>query len=151
MADTIGHKYARIEGFGLDPVRRLHFPERGGREVIESLENYLKERGVEILTETPGKELLTNEDGDVIGVVAEGPDGERIVIEAKKVILATGGFARNEDLLARFVPEVKGSSEITAAAAGRNGDGSLAEGRGPYEEPWIIGLGVGTKVKGTDL
>src|SRR5690606_35733748 len=101
MADTISHKYARIEGFGLDPVRRLHFPERGGREGIESLENYLKERGVEILTETPGKDLFTNEDGDVIGVVAEGPDGERIVIEAKKVILATGGFARNEDLLAR--------------------------------------------------
>jgi fumarate reductase flavoprotein subunit len=153
MADTIGHKYARIEGFGLDPVRRLHFPERGGREVIESLENYLKERGVEILTETPGKELLTNEDGDVIGVVAEGPDGERIVIEAKKVILATGGFARNEDLLARFVPEVKGSSEITAAAAGSTGDGILmAEkvGAALYEEPWIIGLGVGTKVKGTD-
>jgi hypothetical protein len=43
--------------------------------------------------------------------------------------------------------------EITAAAAGSTGDGILmAEkvGAALYEEPWIIGLGVGTKVKGTD-
>jgi succinate dehydrogenase/fumarate reductase flavoprotein subunit len=152
LADNIGHKYARIEGFGLDPVRRIHFPANGGREVIQNLENYLKEKGVEILTETPAKELRTNDDGDVIGVVAEGPDGEKIVIEAKKVILATGGFARNEDLLARFVPEAKGTSELTVAAAGSTGDGILmAEKVGAvlYEEPWIIGMGIGTRIEGT--
>ncbi|HHW92489.1 MAG TPA: FAD-dependent oxidoreductase [Firmicutes bacterium] len=152
LADNIGHKYARIEGFGLDPVRRIHFPANGGREVIQNLENYLKEKGVEILTETPAKELRTDDDGDVIGVVAEGPDGEKIVIEAKKVILATGGFARNEDLLARFVPEAKGTSELTVAAAGSTGDGILmAEKVGAvlYEEPWIIGMGIGTRIEGT--
>jgi len=87
----------------------------------------------------------------VTGVKAEGKDG-KIVINAKKVILAAGGFAKNEDLLERFVPEAAGTAELSAASAGTTGDGILmAEkvGAALYEEPWIIGLASGTKVDGT--
>lgn len=150
MVDYIGHKYTRIEGFGFDPVRRLHFPEKGGSDVTNNLEKFLTSKGVEILKETRATELITNENGDVVGVLAEGKEGP-VKINAKKVILATGGFARNEDLLERFVPEMAGTSELSAAAVSSTGDGILmAEkiGAALYEDPWIIGLAIGTKVEG---
>ena len=68
------------------------------------------------------------------------------------MILAAGGYAKNDDLLERFVPEAAGTAEISNAAASSMGDGIImAEeiGAALYEEPWVIGLGVGTKVEGT--
>ncbi len=156
LADYVGHSYGSIEGYGVDTVKRLHFPsevdgKKGGAALIQSIANFLDKNKIEILTETKATELIVDEDGRVTGVKAEGKDG-KIVINAKKVILAAGGFAKNEDLLERFVPEVAGTAELSAASAGTTGDGILmAEkvGAALYEEPWIIGLASGTKVDGT--
>lgn len=150
LVDYIGHKYDRIEGFGFDPVRRLHFPEKNGADITNTIEKFLTSKGIEILKETRATELITDENGDVVGVLAENKDGI-VKINAKKVILATGGFAKNEELLERFVPQFAGSSELSAASVGSTGDGILmAEkvGAALYEEPWVIGLAVGTRIQG---
>lgn len=148
MTDYIGLEFESIDGFGFDPVRRLHTPPKGGSGITTSIEEFLDKEGIEVLTETPAIELITNEDGDVVGVVAESSD-EIISIKAEKVILASGGFAKNEELLERLVPEMKESGELSAAAAGSKGDGILmAEevGAALYEDNWIIGLGYTSKV-----
>lgn len=150
LVDYVGHFYTKIEGFGFDPVERLHFPEKGGADVTGNIEKFLKSKGIEVLTETKATELITDDNGDVIGVIAEGRDG-KITINAKKVILATGGFAKSEELLEKLVPEMAGTAELSAAAAGSTGDGIImAEKVGAvlYEEPWVIGLGIGTHVQG---
>jgi len=103
------------------------------------------------MTETKATALITDEKGDVIGVKAEGKDGN-IIIHAKKVILAAGGFAKSEELLERLSPELAGTAEISAASAGHTGDGIImAEkvGAALYEDPWSIGLSFGAKVEGT--
>lgn len=149
LVDYVKHTYARIEGFGFDPVKRLHFPEKNGADLTNNIEKFVTEEGVKILTETKGTELLTDANGDVVGVIAEGPEG-KITIHAKKVILATGGFAKNEELLQRLVPQMAGTAELSAASVGSTGDGILmAESLGAalYEEPWVIGLGIGSKVQ----
>ncbi|WP_326907296.1 FAD-dependent oxidoreductase [Sedimentibacter sp. MB31-C6] len=156
LVDNVGHEYGSVEGFGLDPVRRIHFPKRdgdvqGGSLLIQNIEKSVLGEGIEILTETPATELLTNEDGDVVGVVAEGKDG-KLIINAEKVILAAGGYAKNDELLERFIPELAGSAELSAATPGSTGDGILmAEkvGAALYEDPWVIGLGVASKINGT--
>jgi len=156
LVDYVGHKYGSIEGYGVDPVRRIHFPaeidgKKGGAALIQSIENFVRSNNIEILTETKATELLINDNGDVVGVVAEGKDG-KVIINAKKVILAAGGFAKNEELLERFVPEAAGTAELSAASAGTTGDGILmAEeiGAALYEDPWIIGLASTTKIDGT--
>ncbi|SDK39165.1 FAD-dependent oxidoreductase [Natronincola ferrireducens] len=157
LVDYIGHAYGSIAGFGLDPVERLHFSEtdgstNGGTALTRNIENFILGEGIEILTETPAKELMTDENGNVIGVIAEGKNG-KVTIHAKKVVLAAGGYAKSEELLERFIPEAAGTADISAAAAGSTGDGIImAEeiGAALYEEPWVIGLGVGTKVPGTE-
>lgn len=145
MTDVIGHEWVRIEGFGFDPVARLHFPESNGSDLTNAMDSFLKDKGVNVMLNTAGTKLLTDDAGAVIGAEAEGENGP-ITIHAKKVILATGGFARNEEMLEELVPEMAGTSELTNAAVGSTGDGiRMAQEVGAvlYEEPWIIGLGIG--------
>ncbi len=156
LVDYVGHSYSAIMGFGLDPVRRLHFAysdstTKGGTSLTQNIEKFITAQGVEILKETKATELITDNDGNVVGVIAEGKEG-KVTINAKKVILAAGGFAKSEELLERFVPEAAGSAEISWAAAGSTGDGILmAEkiGAALYEEPWVMGVGISSKISGT--
>lgn len=156
LVDYVGHEYESIQGFGLDPVRRLHFAKsdkttKGGTTLIQNIEKFILAEGIEILTETPATELITDNEGNIVGVIAEGKNG-KVTIHAEKVILAAGGYAKNEALLERFIPEAAGTAELSAAAAGSTGDGILmAEkvGAALYEEPWVIGLGIASKIDGT--
>lgn len=143
MTDYIGLEFLSVDGFGFDPAKRLHTPENGGAGITTSIDEFIGKEGIEVLTETPATELLTDDEGNVVGVIAEGPEG-KITIHAKKVILASGGFAKNEELLERLIPEMKGTAELSAASAGSTGDGIImAEkvGAALYDENWIIGLG----------
>jgi len=58
----------------------------------------LEARGGTILTETPITRLLTNDLRQIVGCVGEGPNGP-VRIRAKAVILATGGWAHNEQMV----------------------------------------------------
>lgn len=157
LVDYIGHEYAAIAGFGMDPVQRLHFAKsdattKGGTTLIQNIEKFANGKGIKIMLETPAKELLTDSKGDVVGVVAESKEG-KVTIHAKKVIIAAGGYAQNEELLKKYIPKAAGSSQLTAASAGSTGDGMLmAEKVGAvmYEDPWVIGLGISSKIPGTE-
>ena len=70
-----------------------------GAALIARLFKGLLERGVEALLETPARQLVTNDNGDVIGVVAE-HSGAPLRIGARKgVVLACGGFEWNAELV----------------------------------------------------
>jgi 3-oxosteroid 1-dehydrogenase len=70
-----------------------------GAALVARLFKGLLERGVEVLLETPARELVTNDAGEVIGVVAE-TGGRRVRIGARKgVVLACGGFEWNPELV----------------------------------------------------
>ena len=54
--------------------------------------------GIEVMTETAGKKLVTNAAGEVIGITAEGINGTLNIKAKKGVILGTGGFDYNKDM-----------------------------------------------------
>ncbi|MBQ4901795.1 FAD-dependent oxidoreductase [Paenibacillus sp. Marseille-P2973] len=148
LVDYMNHKYVNVAGFGVDPVARLHFPEKSGATIIANMEKTLNDKGIDILTETKATELLTDDKGNVVGVKAENAEGT-LTVHAKKVIIATGGFARSEELMKRFLPEFVEVMDVSASAAGSTGDGIvMAEklGAALYEDPWIIGLGIAARV-----
>ncbi len=91
-----------------------------GAAVIKTLQTKLvKDFGGQILLETPGKQLLTD-NGKVVGIIAENADGQSIRINAKAVILATGGFGNNKEMLREYTrfPDV-----MPIGNQGKNGDG----------------------------
>lgn len=63
------------------------------------LSDSVEVHGGQVITETTAKKLITNEAGEVTGVVAEKADGTTLEISAKSVIMATGGYAANAEMV----------------------------------------------------
>jgi urocanate reductase len=79
-------------------VNRVFLATGSGVSITNAIEKRCEEAGVEIMLETKATELIT-EDGKVVGVKAEGSNGTTYEIYADSVVLATGGYGANSDLL----------------------------------------------------
>ena len=94
--------------------------------------------GARLMLETAAQRLV-REGGRVVGVDVTTADGTRRVL-ADAVIVATGGFSRNPELLARFAPQMEHA--LTAGGEGCRGDGLLMAwqlGAGVVDTPYIKG------------
>jgi 3-oxosteroid 1-dehydrogenase len=93
-----------------------------GRALAGSLFKAVLDRNIETLTKTPGKELVMNEEGEVIGVRAERNGRDFYVGARKGVIIATGGFEWNKELVRSFL---KGQITHPQSPATNEGDGLI--------------------------
>lgn len=88
-----------------------------GSAIVDGMIAWVQKQGGKALTDHPVVELI-QEDGRVIGVVAE-HQGQRLNIRARKgVIFGTGGFAHNPELTSRYQRALYGA----CAAPGSTGD-----------------------------
>lgn len=71
---------------------------RAAGPMIRKMTERAKELGTEILLETPAVSLIT-ENGKVCGVKAVDKDGNGIEVRGKAVVVATGGFGNNKEML----------------------------------------------------
>ena len=117
-----------VAQFGGAAVKRIHRPvdENGktlsvGAYVVPLLKQNLESRGIELLVNTTAKEILTDDQGTAIGVLAESANGATITVHAKSVVITTGGFGANNDMIASIRPELDGF--ITTNAPGIQGQG----------------------------
>ena len=122
LRDDIGVEWLdSLMFFGGHSVKRSLIPAaHSGNELIK---NYLKkceELGIEVITEADVKEILT-EDNKITGVRAETADGE-LTVNAKSVVLATGGFGANEEMTYENDHEVDEYVKSTNSP-GATGDG----------------------------
>lgn len=89
-----------------------------GAHIQDGMEKKVKELGIDVRTGTKGLDLIMR-DGKVVGVKVQ--SGNNFYdINAKAVILATGGFSANKELLKKYVP----GSEVfqTSNQLGATGD-----------------------------
>lgn len=122
LRDDIGVKWLdNLMFFGGHSVKRSLIPEaHSGNELIK---NYLKkceELGIEVITDADVKEILT-EDNKVTGVKAETPD-ENLTVNAKSVVLATGGFGANDEMT------YENDNEIDEYVKSTNSPGATGDG-----------------------
>jgi fumarate reductase flavoprotein subunit len=79
-----------------------HYIVRGqGAELMKLLRKTCDDFGVKIITRARGRKILQGKDGKVTGVVADTKDGE-LMISAKSVIIATGGYGNNKEILRKY-------------------------------------------------
>jgi fumarate reductase flavoprotein subunit len=78
-----------------------HYPKKGGAAVVKALVKSCETLGVVWVRQTAAMRILLSEKGDVIGVLATTKDKE-LKITARSVIIATGGYAGNKELLRRY-------------------------------------------------
>ncbi len=97
---AIGGKWTR--GHQVDMVAATGATgDNGGAIYIQKLEEYAKNNGVDIELNTCVTELLTEGDA-VVGCVAERTDGSIVTVHAPAVIIATGGYGANSELVLEY-------------------------------------------------
>lgn len=73
-----------------------------GPVLVRTLREACASYGVELMTKTRARHLIQGDDGAVVGLEAEGPDGP-ITVHAKAVVLATGSVSSNQELIRHFM------------------------------------------------
>ena len=117
-----------VGAFGGASVKRIHRPLNEEKKVVSvgaymipRLEAACKAReNITLLMETTAKSIMTDDNGKITGIEAE-HNGAKITVNAKAVILATGGFGANLKMVARLKPELEGF--MTTNAPGIDGSG----------------------------
>ncbi len=108
-ADTIRWLEAKGMGFELLPM----FPNQAplirhalkgrGVELCRILRRSAEDLGVTLLNRTRARRIHRAEDGRIAGVLAETKQGE-VRITAQTVIIATGGYGNNKEMLKQYYP-----------------------------------------------
>ena len=117
-----------LDGFGSEwgKIRYadLHCPTDGtipGVELVRVLKEQAEKNGIEIRYNSPAVDLTTDENGRVNGVQVKDAHGE-YTIDAQAVILATGGYESNPEMIANY--DNPGLANIhLAPSQGNMGDG----------------------------
>ncbi|MEN6565194.1 MAG: FAD-dependent oxidoreductase [Veillonellales bacterium] len=128
-----------------------HIYEGFGKSVINKhMKPTAEKLGVEILVNTPAKELIMN-NGQVAGVKATTKDKKELVINAKAVIIATGGFGNNEEMVKELTHYDK-TQYADRGAPGHDGDGiKMAKAAGALTGERAIVMNLGNSIEGTAL
>ncbi len=99
-----------------------HITEARGAGMMKVLAEECRKLGVEILTRTPARKLLTGPGGEVTGAVATGRGG-KFTVTTSSVIIASGGFGGNKRLLRKYCPQYRDNMECDGLP--HTGDGLL--------------------------
>jgi len=110
--DNIEHFYAFMDQIGAPITQPVSGMTLGGQQQggtrqgrtippvvwVRFMLGELEDKGGQLLTQTPITRLLSNDHREIIGVEAEGPNGP-VRIRTKAVILATGGWVHNANMV----------------------------------------------------
>ena len=137
-----GIELTSVSSFGGASVKRIHRPVDAegktisvGSYMIPLLEAKCKEADVAFIMNTTANEILTDADGAAVGVVAtDNKTGATVTVNAGAVILATGGFGANLDMVVEYKPDLAGFMTTNAPGAqGQGIDMAVAIGAGTVD------------------
>jgi len=113
-----------------------------GAHMMKIITDKAKKLGVDILLKTPVKKVIM--DGNcAAGVIAENDEGEEIQVNARAVIIATGGFSDNPEWIKKYTGY---EPEDVGRIKGMTGDGiRMAWEVGAAPTKMTIQLNVGPK------
>lgn len=136
-----------------EPTWHVVIPEGGGRPGARSataMNKVIYERamelGVQFYFNTPAYELI--KDGDeVIGLKARGEDGEEYEVDAGAVIIATGGFGTNPEMVKEYTGYTLEQDMFDFMVPGIMGDGirmawEAGAARGRMEMERVLGYSL---------
>ncbi|EHD20940.1 MULTISPECIES: flavocytochrome c [Brenneria] len=119
-----GADLADLTRTGGSRVDRTHRPAGGepaGSFIAVALIKKVKALDIDLRTSTSATDIVKNDKGEVSGVKAKGKDGKEFTIDAKKVLITSGGFGANFDMIKQYDPKLVGFK--TTNAPGSQGDG----------------------------
>ncbi|MBI2347169.1 MAG: FAD-binding protein [Deltaproteobacteria bacterium] len=123
-AERLGVKWIDMKFQEGNRVHRWHRPDNNGLGLMTVLINALKSGGTaRILTGAAAKDILT-QNGRVCGIRAtSAKNGETTEIRSQTVIVTSGGFNSNLDMVLEHRPEFKAFKVMEGSGRGANGSG----------------------------
>jgi fumarate reductase flavoprotein subunit len=121
MADRLAMPWTLDMGFkpsyGLSTYRMHGWHGHDGQDMVDLLHQRLADEGVMVMLGAKLTQIHADDTGRVLGVSLTRPDGAVEQVGCETLILASGGFAGNRDLLAKHIP-------IMAAARNNGHEGN---------------------------
>ncbi len=117
MSHGVEYRPEHLYVAGVDTVPRGHRPVEYGAGLVAALDQAASTRGVVTTLRTRVRRLLTS-DGAVTGIEVDGES-----VHAGAVVVATGGFGQNRELLARYYPDAAIQDNLTWYIGGRHSNG----------------------------
>ncbi|HEY4432735.1 MAG TPA: flavocytochrome c [Paenibacillus sp.] len=121
--DSIGIRLNNITITGGMNEKRTHRPEDGsavGQYLVKGLVKNVQEKEIPLFVNADVKEI-TEKDGKVNGVKVLFNQADEKVVTAKAVVVTTGGFGSNMDMITNVRPDLEGY--VTTNQIGSTGDG----------------------------
>lgn len=122
--NDLGADLTVVGMFGGASVKRIHRPSDTsavGPVLVKTLNQAMADLNIPVLLETKAEKILLDDDGAVCGVVATDKDGKEFTIDCTAVVLATGGFGANSDMVVEYNSALAGFA--TTNHSGATGDG----------------------------
>lgn len=99
----------------------LHFPTQHALRYI--MENAVTDLGIDLKFKTPAVQLIRKDNGRVTGVIAKKGSGYIKFNSNKGVILCTGDYANDPEMLKTYIPSAENIYGITYPNKNNTGDG----------------------------
>jgi tricarballylate dehydrogenase len=110
-------------------------PVGGGLALVEALADAVERHGGRILYETTARQLLRDSAGRILGVRTSDRSGRAHQLHARSVVLASGGFEGNPEMLTRYLgPRARYLRPVARGGYYNKGEGilmALAAGAAP--------------------
>lgn len=164
MADRLSMPWELDMGFrpsyGLSTYRMHGWHGHDGQDMVDLLHQRLEDEGVMVMLGARLEEVHADDEGRVLGVSLRRPDGSVEHVGCETLILASGGYAANHELLARYIPSMADGrnnghegSDGTAVLVGQKlraalGDMGAYQGYAMLTDPQGISVVPGVIVDG---
>ena len=106
-----------------DHVARVHAIDASQGDALTTLTGKAVEKGVAVQYGVTATRLVRDGDGKVTGVVARDASGVEHMVTAYATVIATGGFARDADMMAARCPDMAGNDVEAGVGMGADGSG----------------------------
>ena len=116
----LGADLSDVGLMGGSSVKRTHRPQGGtaiGPHLMKILKSATSNKNIEIRTSNKVTGLLSAVDGSVTGVKVQNANGSTYSLTAKAVIIATGGFGANLEMVTSLQPSLKGFATLNHPGA----------------------------------
>ena len=115
----------KVEWMQMDPKAYTNFFHiaapgmQNDHRLLEPLVNFAKANGAEFMFETKAISLIVNQENAVVGVRLQDQVTNKYQdIRAKKVLLATGDWVSNQEMVAKYLPKWEGLPMTTYTSMG---------------------------------
>jgi tricarballylate dehydrogenase len=100
---SFGVKFDFLPTYFITACQPRMAPIGGGLALVEALAGWCEKNGAQIFYQTTARSLIQNDNGAVVGLRAVGAGHRPVELRAASVVLASGGFEGNPEMLTHYL------------------------------------------------